>query len=208
MKIESASIVDPRKHPARGLRPYLTVCVDDLPQTSNDVEKKVFGKGNFQMTSAKYGPFIEFTVNDKNGLSLPLDSEHTLVGQSPAGLFNIVFRDTFAPVVDAVILFEGHSLEGYWALQLRRARTLIKKSRLPWRLILSDHDATRGRVSWAPVSEPLKCMYHGLHSSVACYSRAIDTTVTLNGVDYPLCKTHRELHNKRHAELRTASSHS
>lgn len=205
MRIESAQITDPRQPGVRGKRPYLTVFVEELPVPTNDTEKQVFG--TIEYTSAKYGPFIEFTAEPATP-DLPWTNEarHAFFGQSPSGMFNVAFRDSFAPVVDVVIMYDGHALEGFWALQLRRARTLIKKNHLPWRLLLSDYDAVKGHVAWVPVADPLKCMFHGLHSSAACYSREIDTTVTLNGVDYPLCKTHREQHNKRHARLRVESS--
>lgn len=199
MNIYAAYVTDRR---AINKRPVLTIVIDSMPVASNPIVRRL------DWTSAKYGPLIEFTCGDDAGLVDLLKTE-----LSPAAHFNLTFADSLAPVVDVRVKVKPVGvrddpgayapLDGYWALQLRRARSVLKRFDIPYRLVMSDWEGTRGRPGWVPVPIEPKCDAEFLLDPVENQCNNAGTEhVSLKGIDYWLCMDHLASHHAKHFAAR------
>lgn len=193
MKITDAWIDDPT---TRGqlLAPELCVEVDELPSVT--IEPRSFGGG---WSVGKYGPFIRFTQSDPD---VP----------ATAGAFNVRFAREFQPVVDVGLFLKDSHEDGIggYALNVTRARQLIRKWEKNWRLLLSDRAAQAGAMTWVPLDINPKCRYwiktstHTTDGHVC--GRPATGTVHREGLELPHCPEHMHLFNKKFAAKRSASS--
>jgi len=195
-KVSDLRLLDPPQ------RPILSVYVDAVPVSSEPVVKRDVDE--LRWTTAKYGPLIEFTAESM------LTGDDWLYGElSPAAHFNTVFADGFAPLVDVrVILWQGddlETLEGYWGMQLRRARNLMKKHDLSWRLSMSDYEGTHGRTAWVPLENKHTCAASFSDTPYTCTEQAIEHT-TLSGIDYWFCPVHFKAFNASSYSRRTRTN--
>lgn len=185
MKIKDAWVDDPA---FRGVVEYPQLCVevDELPDVT--IEPAEFSGG---WTVGKYGPFVKYT-------------QSLLPEETDAGDFNVRFRGRFPSIVDISLFKTGEELsyEGY-AINLSRARQLLRKWQPQWRLLLADKDAQSGKIIWRPVDSNPVCRFYDGNN--ACRNPKVAGTVRIKGVELPFCREHIQAWNQSRAAMRTTS---
>jgi hypothetical protein len=164
--------------------PRLCVEVDELPDVT--IPDENFSGG---WIVGKYGPFVKYSQTH------PVD----------AGDFNVRFRGRFPSIVDVTLLVKGKSAEyNVYALNLPRARQLLRKWDSKWRLLIGDKEAQNGKIIWNPVeSNPVCRKWDG---SKICGEKEIAGSARIEGVELPYCREHLRVHNATQAAKRAASS--
>lgn len=184
MRIITARVDDPS---LRGEleSPLLIVEVDEWPDMTAEPDSLAGG-----WTISRYGPFVCY-MDPKN--------------EGEAGEFNVRFAGRFPPVVDIGLMIHGGDDECRYAfsLPLRRARQLVRKYESNWRLLVNDHDAQQGQLSWVPVETQPACREW---KGDAICGRRPTRPVRINFVDLPLCNEHVQQNNRRYATERASAS--
>lgn len=180
MRILTAFVDDPSFR-GRLESPLLIVRVDEWPDRTFEPDNLAGG-----WTIARYGPFMAYT--DPSG-----DAE--------AGDFNVKFPGRFPPLVDIGLELEDGETRYDFALPLRRARQLVRKHDANWRLLLNDHDAQHGKMSWLPVETQPGCREWDGYKTCG---RKPTKPIRIQLVDVPLCPEHVHHSNTRHASERIA----
>lgn len=200
MKIIKAWVDDPRED-ATVERPTVVILVDEDPHQSTDVTYRLVGNTEVNIASCKFGPFIKMW-NEGHA------PEASFLSQARSNFilkneFNTAFAGVFPPIINVKLSTEDDWIEGNWGLPVKRARQILKKFNVPYRLLLNDKDAQHGHISWVPVrSEPI-CLWYGEMGLCGLEATA---HVSIGDVDMTLCAPHLEAHNNEQAKKRISTS--
>lgn len=200
MKIIKAWIDDPRED-ATVERPTVVILVDEDPHQSTDAISRPIHLGSeSSIVSCKFGPFIRLW---HEGSMPDIPSVGNKLSETLKGEFNKAFSDIFPPIINIKLSTEDDWIEGNWGLPVKRARQILKKFNVPYRLLLNDRDAQHGHISWVPVrSEPI-CVWY---DAMGLCGLEATSHVSIGEVDMTLCAGHLEMHNREQAMKRISTS--
>lgn len=177
MAIQTAWVDDPLVG-GKLLQPIFCVEVNVMPDVT--IPDEVFDGG---WTVGKYGPFIKYTHGHQ---------------EVNAGDFNMRFAKRFPPVVDISLFQVGKDEPStLYALNVKRARALLRKYAADWRLLLADRDAQEGVMIWFPTEKDPVCKYWTSRQQIC--GQQYSLTVPVDGIDVPVCSQHRGVYNSRQA---------
>ena len=177
MAIQSAWVDDPLAG-GKLLQPIFCVEVNIWPDVTIPDEKFEGG-----WTVGKYGPFIKYS--------------HGMTDTNP-GDFNMRFARRFPPVVDISLFKVGEDEPSVqYAMNLKRARALLRKYEPTWRLLLADRDAQQGAMIWFPTEHDPVCKYWTSQNRIC--GQPYSETVLVEDIDVPVCSQHRGVYNSRQA---------
>jgi len=192
MTIENAWVDDPL---SRGELLQSKVCIQVNIWPDVTIPDKNFDGG---WMVGKYGPFVKYWRKPN-------------FGPANAGDFNMRFAQIFPPVVD-IALFKGHTEEYHenYAINLRRARQLLRKHSPNWRLLLADRHAQEGQIVWFPSEKNSSCKFWiGTESEAGLEIEGHTCGMPMVGharrgdIDIPFCTEHMKEYNQFHARGRT-----
>jgi hypothetical protein len=165
--------------------PLLCVETDEYPDRTSDPIETTDG-----WSQAKFGPFVLFDFEPKTDIS--------------AGDYNVRFAGTMPPIVDVALVVQGRNYSGMFGLPLTRARQLVRKHCEGWRLYISDKEAQHGTMLWLPQMVEPSCRFWMPGHVCGRTDRVV--YVRKEGVDFPLCTSHLQDHNKAMANRRRYAS--
>lgn len=184
MKITAASVTDPRRE-GEYRNPYLVLTVDEELVETRDVI--VLGGINCDWLVVPHGPFFAVDYQDKPDLGQR---------KGDVGLFNTTGLWE-SRLVDVLVV--GPDYEYELCMGLDRARRLLRKFNLPWRLVLDDVAGQHGKLLWR---------LQQVHSTcVDCGAPAM-TEVYYSGTHLTYCRTHEAAHNRKVRHLRVSAVNS
>jgi hypothetical protein len=191
VKIVNATVLDPRKE-GEYRNPQLQLVVDEeIIETREPIVLKTFVQDgtDFDYVITPHGPF--FAV-DHVLHAVPGD----VITAADIGQFNSSGLWE-SRLVDVIINSPEHEYE--LSMGLDRARRLLRKHNLPWRLVLDDVAGQHGKLLWRLQQHPLQC--------VECH-RLATIEVYYSGTHLPYCRIHEAAHNRKVRHLRVSAANS